>query len=76
MIQTAVGLPNRCSRCGKSCTGQWWAEHEDAARSGAGLCDGCAHPAAQAAPDRPVTVSVEPSRDSMPRAPHAKRVTK
>lgn len=50
MIQTSVGLPNTCSRCGKRCTGQWWAEHEDAARAGAGLCDGCAQPAVPAAP--------------------------
>jgi hypothetical protein len=42
MIQTAIGLPNTCSRCGRRCTGEWWAEHEDAARAGAGLCDGCA----------------------------------
>ena len=46
MIKTGVGLPNTCSRCGKRCTGKWWAEHEDAARSGAGLCDECAAPAA------------------------------
>ena len=46
MIHTSVGLPNTCSRCGKRCISQWWAEHEDAARSGSGLCDECAAPAA------------------------------
>jgi len=59
MIQTAIGLPNTCSQCGKRCAGQWWAEHEDAARSGAGLCDECAQPAVAAAVVRPAPVRLE-----------------
>jgi hypothetical protein len=54
MIYTAVGLPNTCSRCGRACTRQWWAEHEDAARSGAGLCEECES-------TRPESTSVAPS---------------
>jgi hypothetical protein len=73
MIKTAVGLPNTCSRCGRRCTGEWWAEHEDAARSGTGLCDECAQPAAPAVPVRyePVgeTLTRVQSPSATPRVP-------
>ncbi len=40
MIFTQSGLPNSCFLCGKSLTRAegWYAEHEDAARSGQGIC--------------------------------------
>ena len=44
MIETEVGLPNTCSNCGKPPGDTWFAEHEDAARSGQGICDNCANP--------------------------------
>lgn len=70
MIKTAIGLPNTCSQCGKRCINQWWAEHEDAARSGSGLCDGCAQPAAPTTP-----VRYEPVGETLTRvqSPSAKR---
>ena len=76
MIKTAVGLPNTCSRCGRRCTGEWWAEHEDAARSGTGLCDECASVApvlsypvhAEPVRYKPVEETVQPPT-STPRVP-------
>lgn len=47
MIETKVGLPNTCSVCGTPQREFWYAEHEDAARSGQGLCRECAFPIAQ-----------------------------
>jgi hypothetical protein len=41
MIQTSIGLPNTCAKCGKPCTGQWWAENVDAAHAGDGRCEAC-----------------------------------
>lgn len=41
MIETTTGLPNTCSQCGQPAGSKWCAEHEDAARSGAGICAGC-----------------------------------
>lgn len=43
MIATKVGLPNSCSQCGTPVTEDtWFAEHDDAARSGLGVCRVCA----------------------------------
>lgn len=44
-IETHLGLPNTCFKCGEPIPeGQpWYAEHEDAARAGLGLCAACAH---------------------------------
>lgn len=45
LIKTTVGLPNTCCACGQEPTeGYWFAEHNDAARSGGGLCAACAKP--------------------------------
>ena len=44
MKETKRGLPNTCSNCGKNPGDSWYAEHEDAARSGQGLCKDCAFP--------------------------------
>lgn len=42
MIETTRGLPNTCHDCGKPAGPTWWAEHEDAARAGGGVCRVCA----------------------------------
>lgn len=42
MRQTSRGLPSTCSSCGVDCVGQWYAEHDDAARAGKGFCASCA----------------------------------
>lgn len=40
MIKTTRGLPNSCSQCGDEITEKvWYAENEDAARSGQGYCE-------------------------------------
>lgn len=36
-----IGLPNTCSSCGKPPGKVWYAENEDQARSGGGICKGC-----------------------------------
>ena len=41
-METREGLPNSCSACGELQTVSWFAESEDAARSGVGLCASCA----------------------------------
>ena len=43
MQKTVAGLPNSCSVCGKPLTREdgWYAEHDDAARSGGGMCANC-----------------------------------
>lgn len=42
MQPTRVGLPNSCCICGQPVAeNHWMAEHNDAARSGAGVCVGC-----------------------------------
>lgn len=41
MIQTQVGLPNTCTRCGSGPLTTWWAETEDHARAGMGYCRAC-----------------------------------
>ena len=43
MQKTVAGLPNSCSVCGKALTREdgWYAEHDDAARSGVGICADC-----------------------------------
>ena len=46
MVKTTAGLPNTCSKCGKKPGEAWFAPHEDAARSGQGLCTECATPTA------------------------------
>ena len=38
MIETSVGLPNSCCVCGVPQVGTWYAENEDVARSGGGMC--------------------------------------
>lgn len=38
MITTSKGLPNTCFVCGKPAGDEWYAEHEDGARSGSGFC--------------------------------------
>jgi len=42
MIETSAGLPNTCSECGTDPGATWFAENEDQARSGGGLCKNCA----------------------------------
>lgn len=42
MIETVKGLPNTCHDCGQPAGPVWWAEHEDAARAGGGVCRPCA----------------------------------
>lgn len=42
MIETHLGLPNTCSRCGRPAGPTWWADTVDAARAGQGLCADCA----------------------------------
>lgn len=43
MQLTHVGLPNSCSNCAKPVplADGWFAEHDDAALSGAGVCAAC-----------------------------------
>lgn len=40
MLNTKIGLPNTCSLCGEKVDVEmgWWAENEDVARSGGGIC--------------------------------------
>lgn len=42
MTETAKGLPNTCHDCGQPAGPVWYAEHEDAARAGGGVCRDCA----------------------------------
>lgn len=45
MKQTRVGLPNSCSICGNTVlTEMWWADNDDFARAGSGVCDNCRAP--------------------------------
>ncbi len=48
MIETKVGLPNTCSRCGTNPGETWFAPHVDAARAGHAFCRACAFPPATA----------------------------
>lgn len=41
-METRVGLPNTCSKCGKDPGGSWFAPNEDVAQAGGGLCASCA----------------------------------
>lgn len=43
LYQTKTGLPNTCWSCGEHPGSHWFVAHEDAARSGAGLCGRCAN---------------------------------
>ena len=47
MQETKAGLPNTCSQCGANPGATWYARHNDAARSGQGLCKSCAFPEEQ-----------------------------
>lgn len=38
LIKTKIGLPNTCSVCGETQSGEWYATNEDAAFSGQGVC--------------------------------------
>ncbi|MBN1430451.1 MAG: hypothetical protein JXB07_18925 [Anaerolineae bacterium] len=44
MTKTTRGLPNTCSQCGTPVKKEdwWFANNEDEARSGQGLCEKCA----------------------------------
>ena len=42
MIRTTKGMPNTCSNCGAGPLEECWAESEDHARAGLGLCKDCA----------------------------------
>ena len=44
MNKTKRGLPNTCARCGAACTSEWYAQNDDEARAGRGLCEKCANP--------------------------------
>jgi len=50
MKQTSAGLPNTCSRCGQPAGEQWWAENDEQAQAGQGVCDTCHQPPKKAAP--------------------------
>ena len=39
LTQTKAGLPNSCAACGVAIRDLWYAENEDAARSGRGYCE-------------------------------------
>ncbi len=59
MIETKIGLPNTCCKCGKNPGETWFAPHVDAARSGHGFCHACAF--------RPADAKADPAKD--PRKP-------
>lgn len=75
MIKTQRGLPNTCSKCGRKVTAQegWYAEHDDAARAGLGVCADCAGvpgEAENAAPETPPAEDAQP--EPKKRKPKAK----
>lgn len=43
LVECEKGLPNTCSDCGEPIKGKkWFAENEDQAEAGQGVCDKCA----------------------------------
>lgn len=64
MIETKQGLPNTCWQCGEKPGETWFAEHEDAARSGKGRCRSCAFPEPE--PDGQEPDGQEPGIDDNP----------
>lgn len=59
MILTNRGLPNSCASCGATIDASqgWFAEHEDAARSGNGHCAECEAKRVAAENDAPLPVA-------------------
>lgn len=55
MKETAKGLPNTCTRCARKAGPTWWANNDDEAIAGLGVCHEChaAEVAATPPPDVP-----------------------
>ena len=60
MKKTTAGLPNTCWNCGADNLEYWFAENDDRARSGGGICESCAFPV-EAEPE-PAVEAAKPAR--------------